>query len=208
MNMDQRSDKVGITIETYDKIVDYYVRTHQHFDFWDEEYKQFGRIAKRAGKMLDVGCGPGFDEEYFSPKGFEVTGIDLSEKMLIEAERRSPKSTFIKMDIRKLAFPDSSFDYLWCCASILHVPRGEIGETLKGFARVLKGNGIMFLATKKGTGEDMRSYPDGSERYFVYYQRVELEDLLHESGFDILESHEKVESNKDTWLVFFCKKKG
>ncbi len=67
-------------------------------------------VAK-GSRLLEVGCGTGHWCEYFSDKGFDVTGIDISAKMIEIARRKHiPNSRFEIADGRNLPFKDESFD--------------------------------------------------------------------------------------------------
>ena len=59
-----------------------------------------------GGKVLDLACGPGRHSILFARKGFEVTGIDLSENLLRVAESTARKEKldikFIKADLRRV----------------------------------------------------------------------------------------------------------
>jgi SAM-dependent methyltransferase len=46
------------------------------------------RAAPPATQLLDLGCGPGSDAEYFGRRGYRVTAIDWSPAMVREAGRR------------------------------------------------------------------------------------------------------------------------
>jgi 2-polyprenyl-3-methyl-5-hydroxy-6-metoxy-1,4-benzoquinol methylase len=58
------------------------------------------------GKVLDLACGPGRHSILFARKGFDVTGIDLSDNLLRVAESSARKEKldihFIKADLRKI----------------------------------------------------------------------------------------------------------
>ena len=58
------------------------------------------------GKVLDLACGPGRHSILFARRGFDVTGIDLSDNLLRVAETSARKEKldihFIKSDIRKV----------------------------------------------------------------------------------------------------------
>ncbi|MDY6773587.1 MAG: class I SAM-dependent methyltransferase [Candidatus Nanohaloarchaea archaeon] len=62
--------------------------------------------------MLEAGCGPGRDADYFSRHGLDVVGVDLAEGMLEKA--REKRGEFRKMDVRDLEFDGSEFDAAWC----------------------------------------------------------------------------------------------
>ena len=74
-------DVVKNTIETYDKIAEEYAKTWGDINLIKKYADLFLRFLK-GRKILDVGCGPGRDSEYFSERGLEVTGIDLSRNFL------------------------------------------------------------------------------------------------------------------------------
>ncbi len=76
----------------------------------------FPEIADLANvhDVLDIACGPGqwvLDMAY-TYQHMQVTGIDISEKMILHANsRKFPHTTFRVMDIlQTLDFPDNSFD--------------------------------------------------------------------------------------------------
>jgi len=48
----------------------------------------FERFVDRGSRVLDLGCGPGTDDEYFAGRGYHVTAIDWSPAMVAEARRR------------------------------------------------------------------------------------------------------------------------
>lgn len=67
-------------------------------------------------KILDVGCGPGFFSIILSEAGFDVTGIDLSAKMIKEAEKNAEAMetdpAFQVMDTQEPRFDDNTFDLI------------------------------------------------------------------------------------------------
>jgi SAM-dependent methyltransferase len=106
--------------------------------------------------VLDLGCGPGFYSMMFGSKGFKVTGIDYSDRMIEEARKnakdRDVEAEFLVMDAQNLGFPDSSFDLVvsrdvfWC----LEHPERAYSEILRvlrpgGTAIVSDGNYYLHL---------------------------------------------------------------
>lgn len=69
--------------------------------------------ALKGRRVLDLGCGYGWHCIYAAQHGAaEVTGIDLSEKMLRVAREKTrlPQVTYRHMAIEDAAFPAGSFD--------------------------------------------------------------------------------------------------
>jgi ubiquinone/menaquinone biosynthesis C-methylase UbiE len=97
----------------------------------------------RAGQAADLGCGPGHLSIRLAQTApnLQVTGIDLSEEMLVEAERSAARSglqdrvAFKKGDVARIPFLDGSLDLVVSTLSLHHWsdPVGVLDE----IARVL-----------------------------------------------------------------------
>ena len=140
------------TIKTYNEIAEIYDQLQYSTDVSEEIIESFLR-AFQGQCLLDVGCGPGNDTRVFVDNGLDVTGIDLSERLLRLAMKNVPRSSFLLMDMRRPAIKDESFGGLWVCSSFIHVPRSDAKPTLREFARILKPNGLMFINVIEGKRE-------------------------------------------------------
>ena len=64
---------------------------------------------KEINSILDLGCGTGSHALFFAEMGYEVTGVDFSEKMLKiareKAARQGKRISFLQQDIRHLDLP-------------------------------------------------------------------------------------------------------
>ena len=98
----------------------------------------------QAGQAADLGSGPGHlvVELAQAAPDLQVTGIDLSDEMLVEAERYARRSgledriAFKKGDVVQIPFPDDSLDLVVSTLSLHHWsdPVGVLDE----IARVLR----------------------------------------------------------------------
>ena len=68
--------------------------------------------AAGAQRVLDLGCGLGYDVRWLAHEGFEVTGLDYSEAAIQYAQsKEEPHTEFIVADMAEpLPFPDQRFD--------------------------------------------------------------------------------------------------
>lgn len=177
-------DHVAKTIDVYNAMADEYAKKLNDYAPRPEQRKFISLLPKNA-TILDVGCGPGRDCEYFVKQGLKVVGVDLSEKLLDIARKRVPGASFLKQDLRALDFPSGSFDGIWACASLHHLKRTETPHVLRIFSRLLKSHGVLFILVKEGKGEAdiTESLSSGLSRHFVYYTLDELTHLLEKAGF-------------------------
>jgi len=107
-------------------------------------------------KILDIGCGGGLLSEPMSRMGANVTGIDASEKNIKVAKLHSKKN---KLKINYLcSSPEKlkigkKFDVILNMEIVEHVE--DIDFFLKSCSKLLKKNGLMFVATINKT---LKSY--------------------------------------------------
>ena len=72
------------------------------------------KIINKNARILDIGCGNGRDSYFFNKKGFEVTGIDISQKAIEKKSKNKIKNlSFKKFDIGKDKIKDK-FDVIYC----------------------------------------------------------------------------------------------
>jgi SAM-dependent methyltransferase len=98
-----------------------------------------------AKLALDVGTGEGQVARLLAQNGVdEVTGLDASNAMISEANKRGGNVTFVHGDVTKMPFKDESFDLVTTSLVLEHV--SELESAIAEIARVLKPHGrFLFL---------------------------------------------------------------
>jgi SAM-dependent methyltransferase len=138
------------TTEYYDTHAKEYCESTVHLDLRDV-YVPFLKQLAPGAHILDAGCGSGRDTKVFSERGFRVTAIDASAELARLAQsltgRRCEVLRFQDMKFRE------EFDGIWACASLLHIPKGEMIDVLPRFIQALKPGGIFYISLKEGEGE-------------------------------------------------------
>lgn len=205
-------DQSKFAVSTYDKVANKY--TEQYFNDLSDSpiIDKFLSLLPQRAKILDVGCGPGEFTGYIMKKEFDVEGIDLSGEMLKIAKAKVPDGKFKLMDMRKLDYPDSTFDGLLVAYSLIHIPSNEIPATLSGLSRVLKPGGKILILAQKGEPDKIVDEPlkPGEKIFINFFSKERLAKFLTNSGFDI-ELQEEVpiqdsESMSDTVICVIAKK--
>lgn len=101
-----------------------------------------------GARLLETGVGTGLSIPML-PRNVEIVGIDLSRKMLAQAEKRMKSLgiknvQLIKMDATRLDFPDNSFDRVLAAYFISTVP--DPVKVIMEMKRVCKRGGyLVFL---------------------------------------------------------------
>lgn len=172
------------TTRTYDCITTTFAA-----NTWDLYLKNalegFVALLPECARVLDIGCGPGRDSGHLRKNGFDAIGADLSWGMLREARWRIG-TPLVCCDMRTLPFHAASFDGVWICASLLHLPRSEAPQALKEVQRVMRRKAPIFVGLIHGEGE--RWNTAHGPRFFTYYRPDEITSLLQDCGFSIQSS--------------------
>jgi len=179
--------------------------------FWEERFREEGKIwgddpsrtapyainlFKKAGvhDVLIPGSGYGRNAMAFAQSGFEVTGIEISDKALALARQGSPEIRYHRGSILDMPFDDSMYDGIYCF-NVLHLFRKlERVVFLQRCREQLKDGGVMFFVVfsdrepSYGTGRmvEENTFESKPGRDVHYYS---AEDLVSEfRGLEILEN--------------------
>jgi ubiquinone/menaquinone biosynthesis C-methylase UbiE len=198
--------EVEVTRASYEQIAQTYAQVSAVMgENLLEIAKKFLELLEVNASILDVGCGPGRDMVWFENHNINVTGVDYTQAML-ELARTKVRGSLVQSDMRNMPFEAAGVDGIWCNASLLHLPKTDSPTALLEFKRVLKPNGILFLAVQNGEGEHLetRAVYGEHQRFFARYSLPEIIRMLEVAGFDILE-HNAHESRDRIWIRFLAR---
>ena len=202
------NDPITETITTYDQIATAYAERWQDRDVLNVHMDRFVALLPGGSLVCDVGCGSGFDTAVLHGKGLKTIGLDRSWGMMqagrTEYDINHP---FVQVDMRELPLGETAVSGLWVCASLLHLPREDVAQTLQNFARVLKPGGILYLSVKMGDDAKWmpNPYKDDLPRFFTYWQPETLDPILIQAGFHIVDGWQ-TQGRRDRWLVRFAQR--
>ncbi|WP_316800647.1 class I SAM-dependent methyltransferase [Pedobacter frigidisoli] len=124
----------------------YQQRNHAEAEFFIDKLTHFLN-PPTGSKMLDIACGKGRHSIYLNKKGFDVTGIDLSEQSIKYAKQfENNKLHFLVHDMRKL-FYINYFDValnLFTSFGYFETEKDHV-NALKTFRKCLKADGVLII---------------------------------------------------------------
>lgn len=168
-------------------------------------FKEAYRLTKEAileevtsdSSVIEIGCGTGIVSLGIAPHVNKVIGVDLSPKMITQAENKAQINgiqnvTFRKADAYSLPFEDESFDVV-LLTNLLHIV-AEPASVLQEARRLLRPDGVLAAVT------DCMAEPGpfktwlqalgiramklfGRIKYFHFFHKSDLKDLLNNNGF-------------------------
>lgn len=133
-------------------------------------YERFVPYLSAGCSVLDAGCGSGRDAKFFQSLGCKVAAFDASPELAALA------SEYLGVKVAVQTFQSfaalAQYDAIWCCASLLHVPKAELNDVMQRLARALKAQGVIYMSFKYGDQErvkDGRFFCDQTEQTITSY---------------------------------------
>jgi ubiquinone/menaquinone biosynthesis C-methylase UbiE len=117
-----------------------------------EMLQKFSQAIGNRRPVWDLGCGPGQTSKYLKDLGVEISGLDLSDKLLEQARTIHPEIPFIKGNILELEFEDDSIAGAVAFYSMVHFTEDQVGIAFSEVFRVLQPGGIFLLTYHIGEG--------------------------------------------------------
>lgn len=119
---------------------------------------------------------------------------------MLELARERCAGTLELMDMRRLAFPDGSFDVVWANASLLHLPKADAMGALAELRRVTAPEGLVVVTVKRGDGERWEQNGSAPVRLFSRYEPAELWSALTSAGLEPESLEQAAGERRETWL--------
>ncbi len=192
------------TLNYYDQHAQMFAESTKDVDFRAVQDRFLDKLFLHA-YILDLGCGSGRDTRYFLTQGYRVDAVDGSTEICKLA------STYTGIQVKQMLFQDlkavDTYDGIWACSSVLHLPYKELKKVLVQMAAALKRDGIVYTSFKYGTFEGERN-----GRYFTDMTEDSLRKLLIETAVFQLEEEWVTKDVRpgredERWLNILLKKR-
>lgn len=137
--------------ESYDRVAaayaDHYANELLHKPFDRELLARFAAETKDSGDVCDMGCGPGQIARHLRDAGLaKVSGLDLSPRMVEQAQRLNPDITFQTGDMLALPLEDRSLAGIVAFYAIVNIPGNQLPTVFREMWRVLRPGGRLLLS--------------------------------------------------------------
>lgn len=155
--------------------------SNKYFDDYSKLYfsnihRQFIKFLpiQTDAKILDVGCGSGRDALSLARRGYQVTAVEPSYKMLTLAQKKNNHKniTWINDCLPNLfALNNNTYDFILMSAVWMHIPPDERETSIKRISDLLKTGKHLAVTLRIGTPDTKRiMYP------------ISIQELLKQSN--------------------------
>ena len=185
-------------------------------------FKNLKVEKKNNVKILEIGCGCGNNLSFLAEEGYKVYGVDISKSAISFAKKifkkKKLKGSFKIADIKKIDWPNNSFDYVIDRSTLTHNTYADIDLILNEIRRILKKRGTLLSYDlfglnipdiKFGKKFKKNTFVDFKKGYFKllgqtsFFNFKELKKIF--KNFKILKIQKKItinEKNKIEYEVY------
>lgn len=198
------SDQVAYDMQT----IQFYDRIAEEYGEWsgnNRSYaflRQFMKQLPDSSKVLDAGCGSGWDSEQLVNSGFNVTSIDASLGQVQMANQR------IGVTAQCQRFDQiqstNEFDGIWANSSLQHVEYSKFPTLLQQLTGLLKHGGLFYIIITCGT----QKRRDKFGRLYCQYTEEKMTELMSNAKLHVdtikTENATNYDGSKTKSLLIHC----
>ena len=165
----------------------------------DGMFRKIKNLIEPDSEVLDIGCGTGRLEFFLSDKCKKIIGIDLSEKNIVQAEKKLKKSNRENIYFKHIGFENFfknnfvKFDYAISTYVIHELPYEERLSLLKGISAISEKIIVGEYLVPRPQGlwnvlNEVVEFAAGKDHYNNFKSFVRhngIAGLLNESGLKI-----------------------
>jgi SAM-dependent methyltransferase len=191
--MKQDRSKIEITYNTIDEEwAKAFAGEHEKKPMDREILTRFAQEIGDKTPVWDFGCGSGNTTRYLKDLGIDISGLDLSEEMLVQARQNHPDIHFQKGDLLNLGFKDNSIYGVVAFYAIVHFTIEQVETAFREKFRVLQPGGRLLLTYHIGTGSiHLDNYLGKKvDIDFMFFSSDFIRSCLQKTGFkniDVIE---------------------
>ena len=160
------------TIDYYNLNAKNFIENTQNVDIHMAQHK-FLHLLNEGAVILDFGCGSGRDTKYFLDQGYQVTALDGPGGLCRLG------SSLIGTEVKGMLFQEldhmGTYDGIWACSSILHLPKNELLLVIRKMCDALKSTGVIYTSFKYSDFEGVRN-----GRYFTDFTEDSFQEFIAE----------------------------
>ena len=194
------------TLESYETGINEYIQNAPNKrggvveDWIDKSIEALGQDAK----ILEIGSAYGRDAKLIEEKGFHVEKTDATKGFvkILQGEDSTARVLNILSDEI-----EDSYDLIIANAVFLHFNDDETLFAANKVYNALNPDGIFSLTLKQGDGEAWQSNKGMAPRFFNFWSKERIAELLSSVGFDNIKAWaDSSDGSGTTWVMVIAKK--
>jgi SAM-dependent methyltransferase len=165
----------------YDKVSEVYRSGNDNVDKYIDWCKRILEWRPNSRTVLDIGCGCGIPVcKYFSERGLQTVGVDISKRQIERAKELAPQATYIRDDY--LRTNEDPYDIITAFYSIIHIDRTLHKRVFEKVYNQLSNRGIavVIVGHEEWDGyEENWLGVEGAKMYWSHYAVDKYHEMLN-----------------------------
>jgi ribosomal protein S18 acetylase RimI-like enzyme len=158
---------------------------------------RFAAALPRPAHVLEVGSGPGRDADALEARGIRVRRTDIARGFVDLVRAQGHEADVLDPLHDDLGGP---YDGVYASASLLHVPREDLGTVLRRLGEATVPGGTLHLDVKEGDGDGWSTHGHVSApRHFTYWREGPLRAELAGAGWSVVHLGHTT-GGRDDWI--------
>jgi uncharacterized protein (TIGR00725 family) len=195
-----------VTTASYNQHASDYHSSHAGKLVAQAQLDDFRTLVNSPARVLDIGCGPGYDAGYLASK-YSVTGVEIAKRFAEIAKYENPNVDIINADIMKYDMGSAQYKGIWARDSIHHLKAADLDQIFPKMYSALVEGGILYIIVREGNGEVMEKEGQDyyvMEKFYHLFSVDELQDRAQKAGFKTVKIEKAKRSH--SWLIGVFKK--
>ena len=165
-------------------------------NYWNSFYKKksissestfakftYRKIKKFRGKILDIGCGNGRDAYFFNKKGFNVLGVDISQKAIqINSKDKIKNLIFKKFDVGKDKLK-SKFEIIYCRFFVHTLDEMLENKLINIIKSTKKKNTLVFFEFRNYKDKIFGNFKSSDHNKMIEFEKGHLRRIIDTKVF-------------------------
>ena len=194
------------TIQSYESSINEYIQNTpiKHGAVVEDWINKSIQALNPDAKILEIGSAHGRDAKIIEEKGFYVEKTDATKGFVDILQKDDPKARILNIITDNL---DSTYDLIIANAVFLHFDNKDMQSSTTKVYSALNPGGVFSLTLKQGEGEAWQDNKGMAPRYFNYWSKDDIVELLVATGFTDVDAwvNSSYGPNK-SWIMVIAKK--
>lgn len=168
-------------------------------DWLDEAVSELSSDAR----ILEFGSAFGRDAAYLQGLGYKVECSDAADAFVVLLQKKGFNARTLNAITDDIAGP---YELILANAVLLHFNRQETADVLAKVFAALSDGGKFAFTLKQGVGESWSDEKLNAPRYFCYWTKEQIAELLSGAGYENLYINAGTGARDVKWLhIIACK---
>ena len=117
-------------------------------------YECYSKVKKTRPRIIDIGCGIGYNSRILSELGAKVVGIDFSKNNIDVARAHVPNVEFYERNILNNLSDLEKFEGALCLETINYITPENMKTCISNIANILKSGALLLISVLDGKGKN------------------------------------------------------